>query len=315
MQQTNQLNKLTLQLGSRNAEVKELQQHLKKYYWLIGSQIGRVLPTLDNGVFDFETQIVVKAFQYQFFLEEDGIVGSYTWRTIYAGKPVDMPILQRGSRGEAVKKVQLALLNLGYYPRAIDGEFGSQTSEAVRTFQKDKKLSTDAIVGEKTWFALSQQNRKPQGGNYNQLRDLLAAGLWKEADEVTARLMFKAIGLERDYFENGEISKIPCSDLSAIDKLWVQASNGRFGFSVQKRIWESVGGSLDTDDTKVAERFGDRIGQYMKGDWVSYDNLTFNAIAPAGHLPALWWRRAWVRTGFARPVSSMAQRLVSCNIT
>jgi hypothetical protein len=41
-------------------------------------------------------------------------------------------------------------------------------------------------------------------------------------------------------------------------------------------IWESVGGSPQTDDMVIAERFGDRIGQYANGNWIFYDNVTFN---------------------------------------
>jgi hypothetical protein len=137
---------------------------------------------------------------------------------------------------------------------------------------------------------------------YAELLEFLAAGKWQEADEETARLMLKAVG--RDFessFERDELSKIPCSVFSTLDKIWLFASQGRFGFSVQKKIWESVGGAPQTDDTETAERFGDRIGQYANGNWVYYDDLTFNLSAPVGHLPALWWRRSWVNAGFAYP--------------
>jgi hypothetical protein len=151
---------------------------------------------------------------------------------------------------------------------------------------------------------------------YAQLRYFLAAGKWQEADEETARLMLKAVG--RDFessFERDELSKIPCSVLSTLDKIWLFASQGRFGFTVQKKIWESVGGSPTTDDTETAERFGDRIGQYANGNWVYYDDLTFNGSAPVGHLPALWWRRSWVNAGFAYPISSLVDKLITCKIS
>ncbi len=38
-----------------------------------------------------------------------------------------------------------------------------------------------------------------------------------------------------------------CEDLRTIDQLWVKYSNGRFGFSVQKRIWHSIGGNKYAD--------------------------------------------------------------------
>ena len=66
------------------------------------------------------------------------------------------PILRFGSRGPAVKRLQEALLELGYkLPRyGADGAFGRETDAAVRQFQKDHRLVVDGVVGPKTWTAL-----------------------------------------------------------------------------------------------------------------------------------------------------------------
>ena len=62
---------------------------------------------------------------------------------------------KRGSRGEGVKKIQMAL---HLYP---DGIFGQLTEEAVRAFQAEKGLKVDGIVGDKTMAALLAA--EPQG--------------------------------------------------------------------------------------------------------------------------------------------------------
>ena len=81
-----------------------------------------------------------------------------------------------------------------------------------------------------------------KGVDYTRLRDLLKTGKWKEADKETMTVMLKAAGREEEGWLNRDsIEKFPCTDLRTIDQLWVKYSNGRFGFSVQKRIWESVG--------------------------------------------------------------------------
>jgi peptidoglycan hydrolase-like protein with peptidoglycan-binding domain len=36
----------------------------------------------------------------------------------------------------------------------VDGDFGSETDSAVRSFQSDKGLEVDGIVGQDTWAAL-----------------------------------------------------------------------------------------------------------------------------------------------------------------
>ncbi|HBL13423.1 MAG TPA: transcriptional regulator, partial [Cyanobacteria bacterium UBA11162] len=38
----------------------------------------------------------------------------------------------------------------------------------------------------------------------------------------------------------------PCTELQTIDQIWINASQGRFGFSVQKDIYVQSGGVLDS---------------------------------------------------------------------
>ncbi len=66
------------------------------------------------------------------------------------------PTLRRGMRGEAVRRMQQALLEHGYaLPRyGIDGKFGTETRAAVRAFQAAEGLTVDGVCGPKTWAAL-----------------------------------------------------------------------------------------------------------------------------------------------------------------
>lgn len=63
-------------------------------------------------------------------------------------------VLQLGSTGEAVARVQQRLADLGYEVGAIDGQYGRQTRAAVSAFQVQNELEHDGIVGEKTWARL-----------------------------------------------------------------------------------------------------------------------------------------------------------------
>ncbi len=65
--------------------------------------------------------------------------------------PTAEPVLRAGARGQEVTDVQSRLAVLGYYdPKAIDGEFGAGTKEAVIAFQKANGLAADGIVGAET---------------------------------------------------------------------------------------------------------------------------------------------------------------------
>lgn len=122
--------------------------------------------------------------------------------------------------------------------------------------------------------------------DYTCLQRLLAAGQWKEADRETTAIVLKLAGREKESrLEVKDIEKISTQDLRNIDNLWVRYSNGRFGFSVQKHIWQEVGGKLGAYNSRVYHKFAERVGWRERGKWKHYSDLTFSLNAPPGHLP------------------------------
>lgn len=111
------------------------------------------------------------------------------------------------------------------------------------------------------------------------LKNLLAAGRWREANELTRTIILKVADQENDgYLSDEHIQKFPGKDLHTIDTLWVNYSNGRFGFSVQKRILR--------DCKKDPQAFGDRVGWCDQEGWISASSVIYNSTkAPEGHLP------------------------------
>lgn len=143
------------------------------------------------------------------------------------------------------------------------------------------------------------------GVDYRKLRDLLAAGKWKEADRETWVVMCQAVGKSPSaYIFSIDIEKLPCQDLWTINALWVKYSKGHFGFSVQHKIYQEV-------DKEYAS-FCDRIGWPTHVPTIADSAFKFNLKAPQGHLPSRiwaggqqWWRHA----------GSMAARLEGCDIS
>ena len=164
----------------------------------------------------------------------------------------------------------------------------------------------------------SNKNTEPQlksekGIDYSKLRDLLAAGQWKEADGETTNVMLQAAGRqEQGWLDTDDIDKFPCEDLRTINQLWLHYSNGKFGFSVQKEIYESLVGTKEYDK-EIWREFWVAVG-WRKGDeWLNYSDYIFdNELAPSGHLPSGFYLGVCVFG--VRFVSSLAQRLVTCNI-
>ncbi|MFM6511066.1 MAG: GUN4 domain-containing protein [Microcystis panniformis] len=126
---------------------------------------------------------------------------------------------------------------------------------------------------------------------YRKLRDLLKAGKWKEADKETVRLVIEWEEAEKEKKRYIRFN-FPCAELRTIDKLWVKYSNGRFGFSVQKqiyqryeRIYRGYRGTREYDE-EIWRKFGDKVGWRKGGDWLSYKDIIYKGYAPFGHLPA-----------------------------
>ncbi len=81
-------------------------------------------------------------------------------------------LLQLGSSGDDVERVQRSIVRDGYRSAAndlglggaedVDGVFGPRTDTAVRRFQQTRGLVVDGIVGPITWAALTLKEASPK---------------------------------------------------------------------------------------------------------------------------------------------------------
>ncbi|AZB41877.1 N-acetylmuramoyl-L-alanine amidase [Bacillus sp. FJAT-42376] len=110
-----------------------------------------------DGIFGADTEAAVIAFQKKNKLTADGIVGSQTYAALNrvkppsASYPLPAGVYREGSTGEPVKQIQRALQKLGVYTGSIDGQYGPQTTAAVRRFQaRYSALADDGVYGPTT---------------------------------------------------------------------------------------------------------------------------------------------------------------------
>ncbi len=166
-----------LRIGSYGGEdIRTIQRELNRIRQNYPS-IPRIPDA--NGFFDASTQAAVRQFQRVFNLTPDGIVGKATWYkikqiynavkrlselysegiTISEVERIFSEVIRRGDRGRDVRTIQYYLNFLGFFndrlPQLnVDGIFGSETENAVRTFQRNYGLTVDGIVGRATWNAI-----------------------------------------------------------------------------------------------------------------------------------------------------------------
>ncbi|OQP06860.1 hypothetical protein B1690_05995 [Geobacillus sp. 46C-IIa] len=151
----------TLKRGDRNDYVKTLQSWLYK----AGFNPGGI-----DGVYGANTEKAVKEFQKKVGITADGIAGKQTYQALQKYVRTQTTLsrsnssssndhwtgqtLREGSEGQAVKDLQTKLQRLGYNVGAVDGIYGKQTTEAVRSFQKANGLEVDGIAGKITYNAI-----------------------------------------------------------------------------------------------------------------------------------------------------------------
>ncbi|NLF35265.1 MAG: spore cortex-lytic enzyme [Clostridiales bacterium] len=91
----------------------------------------------------------------------------------------DAATWRQGSTGETVRQIQTKLSRWGYYDGAVDGIFGSQTTQAVRFFQQRNGLAADGVVGTATLNALGMssqsQTQDAQSGSVSLLAKVISA--------------------------------------------------------------------------------------------------------------------------------------------
>lgn len=117
--------------------------------------------------------------------------------------------------------------------------------------------------------------------DYQPIQVLLAKQDFEEADRITSKKLCEAAGanaLARGWLYFTEVKSIPINDLQTINQLWLVYSEGKFGFSVQRKIWLSLG--------KGWEKFWLKIGWKKSGSFTRYPNeFVWSLDAPRGHLP------------------------------
>lgn len=179
-----------LKLGSFGDSVKILQEKLK----ILG-----FYNALITGSFGLSTEVGVKAFQKKVGIEESGIVDNATWEKIneYTSSvaPIsNYPTLSIGSTGNYVTDLQLKLKSLLYYTGDVNGNFDLETQNAVKRFQLNNSLTSDGIVGSKTWNLINSL--------YGNLSDCVVNN-----EEENDNLTYTVVAGDKIFMGNNEVYK------------------------------------------------------------------------------------------------------------
>ena len=167
-----------------SSEVKAMQSRLIELGYLSGSA---------DGDFGASTRAALVAFQKNAGLTADGIAGATTIKALNSSSApkasasasatataaptssttATYTTLKQGSNGEAVKKLQKRLIELGYLTGSADGDYGRATTDAVKAFQKQAGLTADGIAGASTQKAVYSSDAKSKKTEADEIEDQL----------------------------------------------------------------------------------------------------------------------------------------------
>ncbi|MBS1151964.1 MAG: mannosyl-glycoprotein endo-beta-n-acetylglucosaminidase [Myxococcaceae bacterium] len=135
--------------------------------------------------------------------------------------------LRVGSSGESVRALQQRLLQAGFDPGGVDGQFGGRTKAAVERFQQQKGLTVDGIAGNQTMRAFAGESTfEPAPTAPGAATTAQQAGIghkfkqFREIDEAKLRaaLPAQAQHLAKDFIDAGRANNIDPLTLVAISK-------------------------------------------------------------------------------------------------
>lgn len=146
--------------GDKGDDVKLVQQMLKE----LGYYQGEI-----DGVFGTGSVAALQRFQQMNALEADGIAGKTTYDKMFTVNAIGVEapqvtltpitkenavVIQNGTAGEIVVRLQQRLTELGYYSARNDGTYLADDIAAVRAFQRNNGLEVDGKAGYATQVLL-----------------------------------------------------------------------------------------------------------------------------------------------------------------
>lgn len=117
--------------------------------------------------------------------------------------------------------------------------------------------------------------------DYKELQELLVKQNYQSADALTRVKLCELSGekaVQRKWIYFTEVEKFPITDLKTIDLLWYIYSEGKFSYSIQRKIWLSLGKNYPELWVKLKWKSGNK--------WTKYpQEFIWDLTAPLGHLP------------------------------
>jgi hypothetical protein len=299
------LEELQQELGLSSEEAKTIEVHAFEPYKRYETNLEKYKQTL------------IKVIAHGYPLSDETKADLRLRQRDLGLKPDDVEQIEQSILAEAEARHQALQCSQTASPQTAQ----TQSPQAVTSEEAIDPVAESALAAAQVTMAEAQvaaQTEPPApvdlrsavGIDYSRLRDLLAAKQWQDADQETKVVMLGLAGrVAAGWLPVESLDALPAADLQTIDRLWMTYSNGRFGFTAQKQIFDSVSG----DEGAFAERVGWRGKVGLFGGtfgWKVAGDLTYSLTAPAGHLPTPLFGKSTGAAGVLGVFSVFASKLL-----
>lgn len=226
---------------------------------------------------------------------------------------------------EAIKNYNIAISIYSSHPKIYHILVGKSASlvwlgdselalenlkEAVRLNPEPSQIlitnspSFDNLRNDERFISLMESS---VGIDYSNLKRILSEKKWREADIETVKLLCLAVTNNEKrlniiseshtvytWLNCEHIINLPSRDLNTINNFWLTYSNRKFGFSVQKEIYQSLGGTKEFNG-EIRDKFGISVGWRISNKdgnyfWRNSDDCHYYIeTGLRGHLPSCLW--------------------------
>lgn len=120
-------------------------------------------------------------------------------------------------------------------------------------------------------------------------------GDWCQADLETQNILLSSSNRQSEgWLRPKDVDNLLYEDLQSIDKLWSEFSHQRYGFSIQKKIWESLSCQSAFWTPVYEQKFGDALGWRENGFWIRPEkSFEYSLGASEGCFPRLYIFSLW----------------------
>jgi eukaryotic-like serine/threonine-protein kinase len=147
--------------------------------------------------------------------------------------------------------------------------------------------------------------------DYSKLENFLKNKEFKKADGETLRIFLELTDRTKQWsLKADQLSQISCEYLININDLWLNYSENKFGFSLQRNLWQELGGQNKIFNKNIADQFGEKVGWKNSSSDKLYKDMIYDLSAPQGHLP----KEINARLGQDWGIPYFSQKVDDCKI-